>query len=78
MYYTHINRNIIASNKKHGTSEPAIRVQEGRYGDPEYAFRVKFKDGEVLYKPDGDPILPCGARLVIKSEEKPEIMKEST
>lgn len=75
MFYTHINRNIINANRKNGTALPAVRVQNGKYGKSEYAFRVKFKDGEVLYKPDGAPILPCGARLVIQSAERPEVIE---
>lgn len=76
MYYTHINRNVIQSNRKHGNNEPVVRIQEGRYGTPEYCFDVRFPVGARLrYKPDGDAILPCGARLVIESETKPEVIE---
>lgn len=76
MYYTHVNVNTIRTNRKNGTRLPAVRFQRGKYGKPTYAFRVKFPaGGEVEYKPDGDPILPCGARLVIKTATAPEVVE---
>ena len=74
MFYTHINRNIIDQNRRNGTNKPAVRFQKGKYGRPTYAHRVKLKgESEVLYSA-GDPILPCGARLVISSTEEPEVL----
>lgn len=76
MFYTHINRNKIDSNRKHGTEEPAVRFQEGKYGEPTYAFEVELPAGSrVCYVPSGDPILPCGARLVIVSDTAPTVIK---
>lgn len=76
MFYTHINRNIIDSNRKHGTDNPAVRFQKGKYGSPTYALEVELPAGSrVVYKPSGDPVLPCGARLVIVSEEAPKVLK---
>jgi hypothetical protein len=74
MYYIHVNKNVIASNRKHGTNNPAVRFQKGRHGKPTYAKRVKFTEGEIIYKPDGEPLLPCGARLVIQTPHKPEVI----
>jgi len=75
MYYTHINRNVINSNRKNGTAEPAVRFQKGLYGKPTYAFEVRLpSESRVVYRPSGDPILPCGARLVICSEEAPTVI----
>ena len=74
-YYTHINRGVIDSNRKHGTNNPAIRFQKGKYGKATYAFRVKLPEGsEVIYSPH-IPILPCGARLVVVSEEQPTVLE---
>lgn len=71
--FLHINRNVIDSNRKHGKNDPPIRFQKGKYGAPTYAFRVRLPaDSYVEYS--GDPILPCGARLVIVSEEEPEVI----
>ena len=78
-YYTHVNRNTINSNRKNGTSEPAVRFQKGKYGKPTYAFEVVLPaESRVVYKPSGDPILPCGARLVIVSEDAPQVVENSS
>lgn len=75
MYYTHINRNVIDRNRKNGTEDPAVRFQKGKYGKATYAKEVRLPDGaRVVYRPSGDPILPCGARLVIVSEGAPEVI----
>ena len=73
-WFVHVNKNTIASNRKHGEAEPAIRFQKGRYGKPVYANRVRIKDGEFIYAPHGDPLLPCGARMVIATEIQPEVV----
>lgn len=73
MYYTHISRGVIDSNRKWGKNDPPIRTQKGKHGKPEYGHRAKLPPGsEVIYDNAGK-ILPCGARLVIISDEKPEL-----
>lgn len=73
MYYTHINRGVIDSNRKHGRNDPPIKTQLGKYGKPEYGHRCILPAGsEIIYDHEGT-ILPCGARLVIVSEEKPHL-----
>ena len=75
IWYTHINRNVIDSNRKNGTSNPAVRFQKGKYGEPTYAFEVELPPkSRVFYKPNGDAILPCGARLVIISDKEPSVV----
>lgn len=76
-YYTHINRGVIDSNRKHGTDLPAVRFQKGKYGKAVYAHRVRFTGGgEVVQSKRGEPpLLPCGARLVIVTQEKPEVVE---
>lgn len=71
MYYTHINRGVIDSNRKNGTNDPPIKVQDGKYGKSEYGHRCVLPAGsEIIYSAEGR-LLPCGARLVIVSETKP-------
>lgn len=73
MYYTHINRGVIDGNRKNGTRLHPIRVQKGKYGKSEYGSSVSFNGpSRIVYSAEGK-ILPCGARLVIISEEKPVI-----
>lgn len=73
--YIHVNRNTIASNAKHGTDKPAVRFQKGRYGKPSYAHEVQINGpSRVIYSPH-EPLLPCGARLVIATEAEVEIIR---
>lgn len=75
MYYTHINRQVIDSNRKHGRNDPPVRFQRGKYGRATYAHEVQLPAGSrVIYDHTGR-ILPCGARLVIASEQAPEIIR---
>lgn len=75
MYYTHINRNVIDSNRKNGTNDPPVRFQKGKYGTAVYAHEIQLPAGSrVVYDPYGR-ILPCGARLVIISEEAPNVLR---
>lgn len=73
--FVHVNRNIIASNAKHGTNKPAVRVQKGKRGAPLYAHEVEIAGpSRVIYQPH-EPILPCGARLVIATESEVRVVK---
>ena len=74
MYYTHINRGVIDGNRKHGTANPAVRFQKGKYGKPTYCMEVELPAGSRMVYSPHVPILPCGARLVIVSEECPKIV----
>lgn len=74
VYYTHINRNVIDSNRKYGRNDPPIRSQQGKYGKAEYGHRCILPAGsEIIYSNEGK-LLPCGARLVIQSKEKPVVV----
>jgi hypothetical protein len=75
MYYTHVNRNVIDSNRKNGRNDPPVKFQKGKRGRATYAHEVAFPaGGRVIYDHTGR-ILPCGARLVIVSEEAPEVVR---
>lgn len=75
MYYIHVNKNKILSNVKHGTEEPAVRFQKGKYGKPTYCMEIEIPGpSKMIYSPH-EPILPCGARLVIQSELEPIVLK---
>lgn len=74
MYYTHINRGIIDSNRKHGTNKPPICYRKGKTGKAVYAHEIELPAGSrILYQPH-DPVLSCGARLVIISETEPTVI----
>ena len=73
-FYTHINRNIINSNRDRGENLPPVRFQKGKYGKATYAHEVRIPGpSSVIYSPH-DPILPCGARMVIVSEDEPVVV----
>lgn len=74
VWYIHVNRNIINSNTKYGTNDPAVRVQRGKRGKAVLCHRVKMKDAELIYSAH-NPILTCGARMVIVTENEPEILE---
>lgn len=74
MYYTHINRGVIDSNRKHGRNDPPVRFQKGKYGKSVYCHEVEFTNGRVVYDHEGT-LLPCGARLVIMSETEPKVIR---
>lgn len=63
--FIHVNRNILASNKKHGRDEPAITVRTrskvlGR-------GRQVLMLGKSLVVQDEDNPLSCGARVWIET-----------
>jgi len=75
MWYTHINRNVIDSNRKHGRNDPPVRHQRGKYGEPVYSYEVELPAGSrVVYDHEGR-LLPCGARLVIVSDAEPRVIR---
>lgn len=74
MYYTHVNRNVIDSNRKHGRNDPPVRFQKGKYGKSVYAMAVELPAGSRMVYSPHEPILPCGARLVVISKEAPTIV----
>jgi len=75
MHFININKHTIAKNTKHGTNDPPIRVSNTKTGKAEYCSELEIldKNGEVvakiLYNPH-QPILKCGARLVIVAEHE--------
>lgn len=74
-WYSHINRGTIDSNRKNGTNDPPVRFQRGKYGRSTYCHELELPAGSrIIYDHEGT-ILPCGARLVIVSEERPTIIR---
>ncbi len=73
--YVHVNRNTINSNTKNGTSDPAVRFQTGKYGKATYAHEVEIEGpSRVIYSPH-EPLLPCGARMVIATESPVRVVR---
>lgn len=74
MYYVHINRGTIDGNRKHGRDEPPIAIRKGRTGRSSYGHSVRI-DGPVNVRYGRDGLLSCGAKVVIETETKPEIIE---
>ena len=72
--YIHVNQHKIRSNKKHGTDEPVITVKQGKKNT--YCHEVKINGpSTVMYGGNDKPLLSCGARVVIMTEDKVEILR---
>lgn len=74
-YYTHVNRGVIDSNRKHGTDKPAVSFRRGKSGRSTYAHEVELPAGSRMIYSAHEPLLPCGARLVIVSSEQPMVIR---
>ena len=67
--YIHVNMHKIRANKKHGTNEPVLTVKQGSTNT--YGHSVKIHgESEVIYGGNDSTILPCGARVVIKTDSE--------
>jgi hypothetical protein len=72
--YIHVNQHVIRSNKKNERNDPVITVKQGRKND--YCHEVAILGpSKVIYGGNDSPILSCGARVVIETESKVEIIK---
>ncbi len=67
--YISINRQIIARNARNGTSDNAISYRIGKSGKPVYVRELTITGPSTLRYSPHKPILKCGARLVIETEE---------
>lgn len=76
-YYTHINRGVIDANRKHGTNNPPVSVRRGKNGKAKYGFSFVLPEGSRIVYSAHEPILKCGARLVIISDTEPQLIEET-
>lgn len=73
-WFTHINRGVIDGNRKHGRFDPPITFRKGKRGKATYCMEVALPpDSRMVYSPH-EPILPCGARLVVVSSTSPQVI----
>ncbi len=73
MWYVHVNQHKIRKNIHAEEIEPPIAVKEGKSGQSRYASSVLLPArARLVYSPH-EPLLSCGARLVIECEEEPVI-----
>lgn len=74
-WYTHVNRGVIDSNRKNNTDNPPVTFRKGKHGKSTAAHEVEFPAGARMSYLPHDKILPCGARLVIISDEEPKVIR---
>jgi len=74
-YYTHVNRGVIDSNRKHGRDDPPVTFRKGRRGKATYAHEVELPSGSRMIYSAHKPLLPCGARLVVVSDMQPRVIR---
>lgn len=68
--YVSINGHTIRSNAKHGTDEPPIRIAASKSDSkPRYAREIEISGPSRLIYTANKPLLKCGARLVIETED---------
>lgn len=75
-WYVHVNQHKIRKNI-HAPPEEIdhpVAVRRGRSGVVSYGSTVKLPPNSVIRYSPHEPLLACGARLVIECEEKPEIV----
>ncbi len=66
----HVNRHVIASNRKHGQNEPVLRVKMGRDNFKGHEVEINGPS-VVIYSPDKP--LSCGATLWIETTASVEV-----
>jgi hypothetical protein len=74
-WYINVNKQVIARNARDGTNHAPVRVQRGKSGKPTYCEEVEVPGGSVIRYSAHDPLLKCGARLVIECPTEPKILK---
>ena len=72
--FIHVNQHKIRANKKNGTDEPVITIKKGSSNT--YCHEVKIHGpSRVVYGGNDQPLLSCGARVVIETESSVDIVR---
>ena len=72
--YIHVNQHVIRANKKNNTNDPVITIKQGKSNI--YCHEVNILGpSRVVYGGNEKPLLSCGARVVIETEEEVEVIK---
>ena len=71
--YIHVNQQKIKANLKNKTNEPVITVKKGKTNT--YCHAVEIQGNSIVrYGGNEKPILPCGARVVIETQDEVKIL----
>ncbi len=74
-WYINVNKHIIGANARQGTDNPPVRISKGKSGKPVYCHEAELPPGSKIIYSSQDPILKCGARLVIECPTEPKVTK---
>lgn len=74
-WYINVNKQVIGRNARTGSDEPPVRISKGKSGKPTYCHSASIPAGSAIIYNAHDPILKCGARLVIQCPTKPGIIR---
>jgi hypothetical protein len=65
--WIHVNQHVIRANKKTGANDPVLTIKQGRKNT--YCHRVEILGpSEVIYSGNDRTLLPCGARVAVRTE----------
>lgn len=68
-----MNQHKIRANKKNGTNDPVITIKRGRRNT--YCHRVEIMGpSHVIYSGNDKLLLPCGARVAVRTESKVRVI----
>jgi hypothetical protein len=71
--WVHVNQHIIRANKQTGADDPVITVKQGKKNT--YCRRVAILGpSEVIYSGNDQTLLPCGARVAVRTEGEVKIL----
>lgn len=72
--YVHVNQHMIRANKKYGTNRPVITIKRGKSNT--YCHEVEILGPSVVkYGGNDEPLLPCGARVVVETEGNVKVIR---
>lgn len=74
-WFINVNKHVIARNARSGSDEPPVRISKGKAGKPVYCHEASIPHGSRIVYSANEPILKCGARLVIVCPKKPEVIR---
>ena len=65
--WIHVNQHVIRANKQKGTEEPVLTVKQGRTNTYCRGLSI-LEPSEILYSGNDRTLLPCGARVAIRTD----------
>lgn len=74
-WYVNVNKHTIADNARNNNNNPPVRVSKGKSGKGVYCNECELPAGSRIIYSAMEPILKCGARLVIECPTEPKVIR---